>query len=148
MQRPNRSGLGVARHRREDGSWVPSSSSAVWDWLNAIDFEMTSNPQASLSVVAYKPKTGKEADLLQLTKEHVPYLRSMGLATDRPQIICRAEDGTILEIFEWVEGGIEKAHANSGLAERWVRYAAVCDYVPLSTLAEANALFASFVPLN
>ena len=44
-------------------------------------------------IVAYKPKPGKEADLLQLTREHVPLLRVEGLATDHPVTACQAKDG-------------------------------------------------------
>ncbi len=106
------------------------------------------NPTARLSIVAYKPKQGKEADLLALSHEHVPYLRSLGLATDRPHIVASAADGTIVEVFEWAEGGLEKAHQHAGLAVMWQRYAAACDYVPLNTLAEAGTMFAGFVPLN
>jgi hypothetical protein len=109
---------------------------------------MDTNPHARLSVVAYKPKPGKESELMSLTLEHVPYLRSLGLATERPHIIATAGDGTILEIFEWVEGGIQKAHAHPGLAELWARYSAACDYVPLRTLEETGNIFANFVPAN
>ncbi len=106
------------------------------------------NPAARLSIVAYKPKEGKQAELLALSHEHVPYLRSLGLATERPHIVASAAGGTIVEVFEWAEGGLEKAHQHSGLAVMWQRYAAACEYVPLNTLEEAGALFAGFVPLN
>ncbi len=109
---------------------------------------MDANPQARLSIVAYKPKPGKDAELMALTQEHVPYLRSIGLATDRPHIVATAGDGTIIEVFEWVEGGIEKAHQHAGLGELWTRYAAACDFVPLNTLEEAKQMFANFVPVN
>jgi hypothetical protein len=52
-------------------------------------------------IVAYKPKAGKESDLLQLTREHVPLLRAEGLATDHPVTACLARDGTVVEVFEW-----------------------------------------------
>jgi hypothetical protein len=47
-----------------------------------------------------------------------------------------------------MEGGIEKAHHHPGLHEMWARYSAACDYVPLSTLAEAGQMFANFVPID
>lgn len=109
---------------------------------------MNTNRQARLSIVAYRPKPGKQAELMSLTVEHVPYLRSIGLATDRPHIIATAGDGTIIEVFEWVEGGLEKAHAHAGLGELWTRYAAACDFVPLNTLQESEMMFANFVPIN
>jgi hypothetical protein len=65
---------------------------------------MSAESSGSIVIVAYKPKPGKEADLLQLTREHVPLLRAEGLATDRPVIACQAKDGTIVEVFEWATG--------------------------------------------
>ncbi|MBA3912463.1 MAG: hypothetical protein H0X25_01075 [Acidobacteriales bacterium] len=109
---------------------------------------MQNNPEARLSIVAYRPKPGKEADLLALTREHVPYLQSIGLATRRPSIISQASDGTIVEVFEWAVGGLEKAHADSGVAEMWKRYAAACDIVSLNSLKESGDMFANFVPLD
>lgn len=109
---------------------------------------MTSNPAARLSIVAYKPKPGKEADLMDLTREHVPYLRSIGLATERPHTIATASDGTVIEIFEWVEGGVEKAHEHTGLRDLWMRYSSTCDFVKLNTLDESSQTFANFVPAN
>jgi hypothetical protein len=103
---------------------------------------------ATLVIVAYKPKPGKEADLLQLTREHVPLLRSEGLATDRPVVAGRAADGTIVEVFEWAPGGVEKAHANPVVLKLWERYAAACEIVPLSRLDESSTMFASFTPLD
>ena len=63
----------------------------------------------TIVIVAYKPKPGKEADLLQLTLEHVPLLRAESLATDHPVTACQAKDGTIVEVFEWAAGGMERA---------------------------------------
>jgi hypothetical protein len=101
---------------------------------------------ATLVIVAYKPKPGKDADLLQLTREHLPLLRAEGLATDHPVTACRAQDGTIVEAFEWAPGGAERAHSNPVVRELWARYAA-CDIVPLATLPETATMFASFTPL-
>ena len=109
---------------------------------------MTGNPAARLSIVAYKPKPGKESELLALAREHVPYLRSIGLATERPHVIASAQDGTIVEVFEWVEGGIEKAHEHPGVRPLWERYNAACDFVPLKELEEAGMTFANFAALN
>ena len=52
-------------------------------------------------IVAYRPRPGKEQELLQLTREHLPILRSQGLATDRPLYVMKSADGTIIEVFEW-----------------------------------------------
>jgi hypothetical protein len=109
---------------------------------------MQAGSGCTVVIVAYKPKPGKEADLLQLTREHVPLLRAEGLATDRPVIACQAKDGTIVEVFEWVAGGTERAHNNPAVMKLWQRYGAACDYVPLATLSESSTQFASFTPLE
>jgi hypothetical protein len=109
---------------------------------------MQAGSACTVVIVAYKPKPGKEADLLQLTCEHVPLLRAEGLATDRPAIACQAKDGTIVEVFEWAAGGTERAHNNPEVMKLWQRYAAACDYVPLATLSESSTQFASFTPLD
>lgn len=103
---------------------------------------------ATLVIVAYQPKPGKEADLLQLTREHVPLLRAEGLATDHPVIACRATDGTVVEVFEWVPGGPERAHTNPAVLKLWERYAAACEIVPLASLPESSNMFASFTPIE
>ena len=101
-----------------------------------------------IAVVAYRPKPGKEEDLLALTRDHHGILFGQGLVTARPAIIARARDGTIVEVFEWEAGAVERAHTNPTVLELWTRYAAVCDYVPLAALAESADLFAGFETLN
>lgn len=109
---------------------------------------MQSGHGQTLVIVAYKPKPGKEAELEQLTREHVPLLRSEGLATERPVVAARAADGTIVEVFEWAPGGVERAHSNPIVLKLWERYAAACEIVPLNQLAESSTMFASFTPLQ
>lgn len=102
----------------------------------------------SVVIVAYRPKPGKDADLLQLTREHLTILRAGGLATDREAIVCRADDGTIIEVFEWEAGGAAAAHANERVKALWARYWDACDIVKLRDLAEAAQMFAGFVPVE
>jgi hypothetical protein len=109
---------------------------------------MQAGSGCTMVIVAYKPKPGKEADLLELTREHVPLLRAEGLATDHPVTACQAKDGTVVEVFEWVDGGVQRAHTNPVVHRLWERYAAACDIVPLATLPEASNMFASFTPLD
>ncbi len=109
---------------------------------------MQAGSSGSIVIVAYKPKPGKESDLLQLTREHVPLLRAEGLVSERPVTACQAKDGTIVEVFEWVAGGPERAHTNPAVLKLWERYAAACDYVPLASLPESSNMFASFTPLE
>jgi hypothetical protein len=109
---------------------------------------MQADSSCTVVIVAYKPKPGKEADLLQLTREHIPLLRAEGLATARPVIACQAKDGTIVEVFEWVAGGAARAHSNPAVLKLWERYGGACDIAPLATLPEASTMFASFTPLE
>ena len=103
-----------------------------------------SNATAQVVIVAYKPKPEKQADLLQLTREHLPILRAEGLATNMPEITVMADGGVIVEIFEWAPGGTERAHTNPTVLAMWKRYADACDIIPLRDLAEASQLFAAF----
>ena len=108
---------------------------------------MQSRPEETVVIVAYKPKPGKQEDLLQLTQEHVPLLRREGLATERPVVAAQAEDGTVVEVFEWAPGAVEQAHTNPNVRKLWERYADACEIVPLNQVAESSTMFASFAPL-
>lgn len=100
-------------------------------------------------IVAYRPRTGKEALLLELTRQHLPMLRAQGLATERPSYAMRSADGTIVEVFEWKsQGALDSAHTNPVVSKMWERYAEACEYIPLKNLKEAGDLFAGFEPLD
>lgn len=100
-------------------------------------------------VVGYKPKEGKESELEELMKTHLPILRSEGLVSDRESIIMRSEDGTIIEVFEWAsKEALESAHNNAKVQELWQAYSLICDYVPVSQVAEFSSMFSEFTPLN
>lgn len=99
-------------------------------------------------IVAYRPKPGKEEDLPELVRSRVPTLRKEGLVTDRAPIIMRARDGTIIEVSEWKSPeAIDAAHKNPNVLAMWNKFFAICDCVPLDTLAEAEEMFANFGPL-
>lgn len=102
----------------------------------------------SVVIVAYRPKAGHEAELESLVMEHVPYLRDLGLVTDRTPIAMRGRDGMVVEVFEWVDGGATAAHSNPKVHELWGRFGQVCDCVPLRELPETAELFASFSPID
>jgi len=98
-------------------------------------------------IAAYRAKPGKLDELIALTREHVPILRGLGFATERPCLAMQAEGGVIVEVFEWADGAIEKAHQHPEVHALWARFGAVCDYVPLEQLPEAKKMFAEFKPL-
>src|ERR1700719_5385534 len=96
-------------------------------------------------IVAYRPKSGKENELVDLVRSRVPTLRKEGLATDRAPTIMRSRDGTIVEVSEWKSReAIDAAHKNPNVLVMWDKFLGVCECVPLKTLAEANDMFAGF----
>ena len=100
-------------------------------------------------IVAYRPKPGQENALLELVRNRVPTLRKEGLVTDRVPIIMRARNGTIIEVSEWKSReAIDAAHKNPNVLAMWEKFFAVCDCVPLNTLAEADEMFAGFTAVE
>ena len=57
----------------------------------------------------FRPKPGKDAELVACMRDHLPVLRAQGLATERPTTILRASDGTLVEIFEWMSQATQVA---------------------------------------
>jgi len=99
-------------------------------------------------IVAYRLKPGKQTELLDLVRSRVPTLRNEGLVTNRDPTIMRARDGTIIEVSEWKsQEAIDAAHKNPNVLAMWNKFFAICDCVPLNTLAEAKEMFAGFEPL-
>ena len=99
-------------------------------------------------IVAYRPKPGKEDELVDLVRNRVPTLRKEGLVTDRVPTIMRSRDGTIIEVSEWKSReAIDAAHKNLNVLAMWNKFFAICDCIPLNTLAEAKEMFAGFEPI-
>ena len=99
-------------------------------------------------IVAYRPKPGKEEELLALVRGRVPTLRKEGLVTGRAPTIMRSRDGTIVEVSEWKsQEAIDAAHKNPNVLAMWNKFFAICECVPLKTLPEAADMFAGFEPL-
>jgi len=100
-------------------------------------------------IVAYRPKPGCESELLELVRNRVPTLRKEDLVTNRVPAMMRARDGTIIEVSEWKSHeAIEAAHKNPRVLAMWDNFFALCDCVPLNTLAETKEMFAGFTPID
>lgn len=96
-------------------------------------------------IAIFRAKPGQDDALLACLRDHLPVLRGQGLATDRPPVVLRARDGAVLEVFEWEsEAAIDAAHANPEVLKLWERYAACCEPITLSDLAEARQMFPAF----
>lgn len=100
-------------------------------------------------IVTYRPKRRKEAQLIELLRDHVPVLRGQGLATKRPAQVMRARDGSIVEVFEWKSAeAVKKAHENKVVQAMWERFEECCTYSKLADLEEAGEPFAHFEPID
>ena len=100
-------------------------------------------------IVAYRPKPGKENELVDLVRSRVPTLRKEGLVSDRVPTIMHSRDGTIIEVSEWKSReAIDAAHKNPNVLAMWNKFFAICECVPLNTLVEAKEMFAGFEPIS
>src|ERR1700743_3230893 len=96
-------------------------------------------------IVGYKPKPGKEVALKESMKTHLPILAKEDLVRDKESYIMEANDGTIVEVFEWLsEEAIEKARTNPAVLKMWGEYAEVCEYIPVGNLSEIANLYSGF----
>ena len=120
-------------------NWFPSASN---------NDHYVDRMKGVIVIVAYRPKAGKEKELLELVSSRVPTLRKEGLVTDRKPTIMRARDGTIIEVSEWKsQEAIDAAHKNPNVLAMWDKFFKLCDCVPLKNLREAEEMFAGFEPI-
>lgn len=99
-------------------------------------------------IAAFKPRPGKEAQLLAVVSRHWTVLREQQLVSERPRFVMQAEHGTVIEVFEWRSAqAIEQAHTNPAVLALWAEFEAACEYVPLASLAESQHPFSEFTPL-
>ena len=102
-----------------------------------------------ITIAVYRPKKGKEADLLKLIHDHMPILEGQGLITSRKPVVMRAADKTIVEIFEWKSSeAIEAAHSNKEVLKLWDKFNEVCDYEIPVNIEEFHNMFSEFEPVN
>ncbi|HMS64963.1 MAG TPA: hypothetical protein PKD83_06880 [Ignavibacteria bacterium] len=100
-------------------------------------------------ITCFKPKVGKEKELLEVIKDHMPVLRKEGLVTDKVCHVMRSANGCIIEVFEWKsQEAINDAHNNKNVHELWKRFENVCEYISLSDLDETKSIFPGFEPVE
>jgi hypothetical protein len=98
-----------------------------------------------IAVIAYRPTPGCEAELPALTHEQSPHSakRRIGDGSTADRFSRRG----IVEIFEWVDGGPERAHTNPAVS-RCGNATTTFANVPLANLPESQSLFAGSTALN
>jgi quinol monooxygenase YgiN len=102
-----------------------------------------------ITIAIYRPKKGKEQDLLKVVEDHMPVLQRENLITDRKPIVMQAADKSIVEVFEWKSSkAIEEAHHNPEVQKLWERFGNVCEYVKPVDVQEFHNLFSEFTPIN
>lgn len=100
-------------------------------------------------ICAFRPKPGKDDELLGVVRDHLPILRGLGLATERPTLAMKAKDGTVVEVFEWVSSeAIERAHHDPEVRKLWDRYEACSDYIKVNQVPESDQMFAGYEPID
>ena len=102
-----------------------------------------------ITIAAFRPKPGMEAELLAVIADRLPLLRKLGLSTARAPVLMRSREGVIIEVSEWVsEEAIERAHRTPEVLALWGRFGACSDYVKLDSLAETHEDFATFSTID
>ena len=102
-----------------------------------------------LYVALYRPHTGQEEALKKLIAQHIPTLRRLELITDRKATLMKSQDGTYVEIAEWLgPDSAEKAHHHPELAKVWEAMGEIADFPALENLQESKMRFPHFQPVT
>ena len=105
-------------------------------------------PKPAIVFALYKPNPGKDAELAALVARHYPTLLKYELVTARLPIVCRSANGTIVEVFEWVDGEAHsRVHEHPEIAAIWEGMAKVGDMPKLGSLPECKETFPHFEPV-
>ena len=100
-------------------------------------------------IAMYRPYDTASTDALkELIRQHNTTLRVEEMITERPAILMQAEDGTFLEIFEWLPGAAKEAHSHPAIQKIWKRMQELCEFAPLISLREAENTFPHFKPVD
>ena len=100
-------------------------------------------------IACYHPKPGLAHELNAVVARHHATLLSEGLVSAQPSITMKSEDGTVVEVFEWLSRESSmSAHTNPVVQALWQEFARVCDFVPLASLKETESAFAHFERLG
>jgi quinol monooxygenase YgiN len=94
-----------------------------------------------LTHVTYRPKRGKEKQLLELVRRHWPTLHNAGLSTKDPAMVYRAQDkaGNVyfVEIFSWKdEQASSRAHQLPEVMAIWEPMGAILEGGPSPEIAQ------------
>ena len=96
-----------------------------------------------LALAGYRPRAGREDELVQVLREDVATFRARGHVTERPAPLVRTENGELLVVLEWSsEHAVDDAHADAEVMAVWERKAELAEYVAPRELAGSDVPFA------
>src|SRR5690606_1961965 len=79
------------------------------------------SPMSRIGFILYRPRKGKEDELLRHIRFVFPMLRRNGFLTDRKAVGMKAKDGRILVVFEWMsDESFDKAGEHPEVQEYWM----------------------------
>jgi hypothetical protein len=100
-------------------------------------------------IAVYQPKCDKHVELVGCVRSHMEALREEDLVSDVGSLMLRAQDGSIIEIFEWKsDEALSASHRNPKVRALWARFAECCKPGTLATLPEAMEPFPHFEVLE
>jgi hypothetical protein len=98
-----------------------------------------------LAFATYKPKEGKNNELLDLVKQHQGVLRQYEFITPKAGFVAKSQDGTIIEVFEWTGmPAVDAAHQHPAVQNIWEKMTPIADFIPMKNLPEAGRPFPGF----
>ena len=103
---------------------------------------------SKIASVVYKPRKDKDQELFDSLLVNIPIMRKLGLVTSREQIIAKAKDGCLIQIFEWIgEESEEQAMAHPVVQEMWMKVAKISDFQRPMSVAEFQEQLSKFETL-
>ena len=98
-----------------------------------------------MSLSAYRPRPGRDDEVVPHLREEVATLRAYGYITSRPAPICLTARGEYLVISEWAtETSVDEAHADDVILEVWRRKEKLVEYIAPADLEGSGVPFASY----
>jgi hypothetical protein len=100
---------------------------------------------SKIALIVYKPRQDHTQDLIDSLLQNIPVMRKLGLVTYREQIVAKAKDGSIVQIFEWVEDDSqEQAMAHPVVQEMWINVSKISDFQKPMAVAEFQETLSMF----
>lgn len=102
-----------------------------------------------IGIVLYRPRKGKDEEVLNMIRDHFPFLRRLGFLTERKVMAMRTREGSIIVVFEWVSAeSIAKAEVHERVQEIWMQVSKISDFDKPGTAKELNEVFPDFEPID